>query len=77
MVLKGKAKVVQTECNGKGKAEGFFFSLLRCSLLYAKVVQTESNGKGKAEGFSFALLRCSLLYAKVLLFLVWQRGGEG
>ena len=49
---KGKAKVVQTECNGKGKAEGFSFALLRCSLTLCKSSAFLWCGKGAGEGKS-------------------------
>jgi len=43
---------VQGECNGKGKAKDFSFTLPSRSLPYQKVVQGECNGKGKAKDFS-------------------------
>ena len=34
-----KTKIVQTECNGQRKAEGFCLALLRCSLSYPKMTK--------------------------------------
>jgi len=54
------AKIVQGECNGKGKAKDFHFLLPSRSLSYPKIVQGECNGKGKAKDFHFLLPSRSL-----------------
>jgi len=62
------AKIVQGECNGKGKAEDFSFPLPSRRLFYEKIVQGECNGKGKAEDFSFPLPSRSLRFRMFCMF---------
>ena len=45
-----RAKIVQTECNDKRKAEGLSFVIAEVQPILFKVVQTECNDKRKAEG---------------------------
>ena len=45
-----RAKIVQTECNDKRKAEGLSFAIAEVQPILSKVVQTECNDKRKAEG---------------------------
>jgi len=71
-----EAKVVQGERSGKGRAEGFFFSLPGRRLLYAKVVQGERSGKGRTEGCFFSLPGRRLLYAKVVQDVYIKRKSE-
>jgi len=50
-----EAKIVQGECNGKGKAKDFRFPLPSRRLSYEKIVQGECNGKGKEKNIHFPL----------------------
>jgi len=59
-----RAKIVQGECNGKGKSEDFLFPLPGRRLFYEKIVQGECNGKGKSEDFPFPLPGRRLSYKK-------------